>query len=799
MVDVDDYLSHPDKKLSVHINGVVAGVKKRTNSKIAELSAIFHDIGKLNPNFQEKLRTGKSNGYSNHAYLSAYLFLCYCTENHNDLLKQLNNEENWIASIISIIASHHKDLPDFPIILKEKELISLDKFLKTSMFIPASEFLMKFVECNNFNPYNEYKERLLYELPVKICKIAQKHIASETSKVSSLIFFLETQFSFASLIAADKEDASYFTSSSDMERFCSSFNKNLEFFISKFPNDTKLNIIRTQIREEAIINVSSLLNSGKRIFSLTSPTGSGKTVILLSLAGEILKSEGNYRIIYALPFLSITEQVEKICQIIFKDFNNSLARIDSKSENKLFELYQDEVDNNPETINKIVNMQFAEDTFDYPFIITTFVKIFETLLSNKNSTLLKLPNFSKAIFLIDEIQSLPPRLYGFFVAMLDAFCRKFDSYAIISTATMPNFELPSSNTHEPAKIFRDYTVPSELVSLDYFKSKIFNRYTIKFDKSRINIEGLTLSILAENCSVLVILNTIDDSKLLFNLLCEKAQDTVLILINTHFTPSHRKKKIQAAKWFLERNKKGISNKKIILVSTQLIEAGVDIDFPTVYRDIAPMPSIIQSAGRCNRNGIASQKGKVVIFELVRNEKSSASLIYRDKDKVLLSNTIKAMKESDSSEYQLLEIQKEYFNFTQQNLVFGLHQEIDLIEKIKEAAFEQIGKFQLIDKKNYGEEIQYYIPKNNDDRFEKLELLYIDLQSIAYKDYRNKRLKWIEIESLIRKMSDRIVQVRLKVNDVKPITDKDACFNIYKLSTSYDSIRGIDLSNINQII
>lgn len=795
MVDLETYLSHPDKKLSVHINRVVAGVKRRTNSKIAELSAIFHDIGKLNPNFQAKLKTGKSKGYSNHAYLSAYLFLCYCAENQKDLLEQLNNEGIWIASIISIIASHHKDLPDFPIVFKEKERISLSDFLIKPQIIPVSEFLTKLIKHNNFNPYNDHKEELINELPIKLCTLAKRHIASESPNVSALEFFLETQFSFASLITADKGDASCFTSSSDLENFCSSFNKSLNLFISHLKNDTVLNIFRTQIREEARISITMQLNSNKRIFSLTSPTGSGKTMILLTLAGEILKLKGNYRIIYALPFLSITEQVEEICRTIFKDYVNSIARIDSKSENKLFELYQDELDDNPEAINKIVNTQFADDMFDYPFIITTFVKVFETLLSNKNSTLLKLPNFSKAIFLIDEIQSLPPRLYGFFVAMLDAFCRRYDSYAIISTATMPNFELPQNNKHNLIKFFKSYSTPAELVNLDYFKNEIFNRYLINNDKGKIGIEVLVTSILEESDSVLVILNTIDDTKLLFDAILKQNLNTIVILLNTHFTPLHRKKKIQKSKWFLKQKK------NFILISTQLIEAGVDIDFPIVYRDIAPMPSIIQSAGRCNRNGdISPGKGKVVLFELIRNEKSRASLIYQGKDKALLGYSSKAMHESNKSEYQLLELQKKYFQFTQQNLIFGFHQEIDLIQSIKEAAFEQLGKFQLINNNSFGEEIQYYIPRNNnDDKFEQLERLYLDIQSIDYKDFKCKKLKWVEIENLIRKMSERIVQVRLKINDTKPIADKDACFNIYKLSNSYDSIRGIDLSNINQII
>ena len=432
--------------------------------------------------------------------------------------------------------------------------------------------------------------------------------------------------------------------SQDIENFCKSFNSNLECFIDSFKNGSELNRIRTKISEDARLNITNLLNNDYRIFSLTSPTGSGKTMILLSLAGEILKSKGSHRIIYALPFLSITEQVEEICKEVFNNYSDSVIRIDSKSENKLFEEYQKEMDENPEAINKIISAQFADDLFDHPFIITTFVKIFETLLSNKNSTLLKLPNFSNTIFLIDEIQSLPPRLYGFFVALLDEFCRKFNSYAIVSTATMPNFELPQNNSHDLKKFFINFSIPPELVSLEYFNTEVFNRYHLDVNKEKINIDELTSLIINEDSSVLVILNTIEDTKLLFKNLC-KQNLTSKILLNTHFTPVHRRKKIQVAKWFLERNIKGISKRKIILISTQLIEVGVDIDFPIVYRDIAPIPSIIQSAGRGNRNGLMKTKGKIVVFELVRNDRIRASLIYKGMDKDLLNMSIKALKES----------------------------------------------------------------------------------------------------------------------------------------------------------
>ena len=142
--------------------------------------------------------------------------------------------------------------------------------------------------------------------------------------------------------------------------------------------------------------------------------------MLLSLASEIINRTGAKRIIYGLPFLSITEQIETEVLKIFKGQENYIQRIDSKSENSRFESLQQKLDDNPEPeiIEELNLLEFQENTFGYPFVITTFVRFFETLLSNRNSELLKLPNFFNCIFLLDEIQSLPPRLYGFFVAYL---------------------------------------------------------------------------------------------------------------------------------------------------------------------------------------------------------------------------------------------------------------------------------------------------------------------------------------------------------------------------------------------
>lgn len=839
VADLSKLKSHPDKFLisqkngeKGHVDGVIENVKKLTNSKWAELIAIFHDLGKINPNFQDKLEPNKTiKGYSNHSYLSAFSFFCAFAgvkENCEKLNKWIGADlsQNDLIILTVLIAKHHGNLPNFSPedyagaganILSKLDNQNLFKFLNKKVELPINEFAKHYFQTNDF-------QKLL--LDERVQKGYMEGFVYDGDKNSKpLDSFLNAQFAFASLLQADKSDAAKFYNLIDdnydnVHSFCSVYQKQLGEYISKLNQDSTLNQLRTKIRVESIVNIVEGLNKGKRVFDLTSPTGSGKTLMLLSLALEIIKQNGDYRIIYALPFLSITEQVESEVLKIFSEIQNFIQRIDSKSENKRFEALQESLDGNPdeEKIREINLLDFQENAFAFPFVITTFVRFFETLLSNRNSELLKLPNFSKSIFLIDEIQSLPPRLYGFFVAYLTKFCEKFDCYAIVSTATQPNFQLPDKKLSIDSKgkgngrfmkytkdFFPNYEKPYPLLSLNYFKDEIFNRYIINFDKEPIDLRQLKDKIISENKSVLIILNTIDDTKELFKLLEDDFQKNELSLLNTHFTPNHRKKKIEIAKRRLE------TNQLTILISTQLIEAGVDIDFPVLYRDFATVSSIIQSAGRCNRNGKLPELGKVVLFKLMKNGKNRSDLIYRGKDGEILRFTKESFTEKTYQEKNLINVQKEFFNRIKDELNFATHsqsnisEEFHFLQDIQEFQFGKIGKFQLIDAKFYGETIQYFVPDDNEDnKFENL----LNLQSEISEMFRVKkidkdkiRLKKKLIEMHLKKMAGQIVSVRLKNNSYKPLlgNGKDY-FGIFKISlSSYSFEKGVDLKGEDSIL
>lgn len=818
MSDINTLRSHPDKFLLTHVQGVRENTKKLTNSRLAELVAIYHDLGKINPNFQDKLDPDKTvNGYANHSYLSAYSFFCAfcCSKRNMEALKQFLEvdtfSQNDLIALTVSIAKHHGNLPDFSptdyngtgaSILSKDENLALYKFLDQEKDLPVYEFVNHFISIDDF-------QLLLRNYKVQQGYTEQLVFKGENNK-SALDFFLDNQFAFASVIQADKADAGKIGNMigdqlEAIQTFSKCFNPQLDSYLGKLNQNSELNKLRTTIRNHAVHNIHVELNNNERVYELTAPTGSGKTLMLLSLASEIIKKKGAKRIIYGLPFLSITEQVEAEVLKIFEGNEAFIQRIDSKSENRQFEKIQAELDNNP-TEEKILEaniLEFQENTFAYPFIITTFVRFFETLLSNRNAELLKLPNFSNCIFLLDEIQALPPRLYGFFIAYIKKFCTKFNSYAIISTATQPNFELPASNS-DARSFFPDYEMPVPLLPLSYFDNNLFNRYEIEFEKEPIDIDTLKDSILSENQSVLIILNTIDDTNELFKRLQDTLETNELLLLNTHFTPQHRKLKIYLAKRRLRQNK------RIVVVSTQLIEAGVDIDFPVLYRDFATVASIVQSAGRCNRNGKLDSLGRVKLFKLQNKGKIRSDIIYQGKDKEILRFTKESFTEKQYQEKDLLSIQKEFFNRIKSELNFaqhsqnGINPDLYFIKDIKECQFDRIGKFQLIDKQLFGEEIQYFVPRNNNDRrFENLLELHDELIQLIKKNACTNliRSKKKEIEFKLKKMSNQIIQIHLNRNQIKPLQASEMnYFSLLKIDRNFYSFNyGIDLQGAEFII
>jgi len=816
------------------MEGVLEGVRRRTDSPIAEIAALFHDLGKLNPNFQPKVKpnfqpkldNSTMSGYSHHAYLSAHVFLCFCKTNPQVLSQHLGlSKPAHLFSVLTQIAHHHGNLSNMTTILSEGERERLKDFLVSEPLLPVSEYLQQWLLHSHFDALDTKFSKVVDEF----WRMKDKYLATVTDKLD---FFLDTQFGFACLIESDKRDAGdnkWFQRDEQLAWAGTHFTPALNKTLNELSGNSPLNLARTAIRKEALSNLRTALMQGNRTFELTAPTGSGKTFAMIAIADAIRQyaanavkpNDADYSVVYALPFLTITEQVEGVCRDnIFAENPSFVTRLDSRAQDAELEALLAATEEIPDKSKELLQRSFSRDTWDSAFIITTFVQLFETLLSNRGATLLRLPNFAKCIFLLDEIQTLPPRLYVFFTAYLQTFCAKYDCYAILSTATMPVLEFPDTLTkakENPRLLFPDYVPPVQLLDhAKYYSLPVFDRYVItRIDEDipNFSLDNLAVTIRRRDASCLIILNTIEDTRRLYEQLCNTKQCEDVVLLNTHFTLDDRRAKIAHCKQRLD------SGAKIILISTQLIEAGVDIDFPTVYRDMCPLPSLIQSAGRCNRNG-KLVKGSVFFFELHgENNKTRAELVYRDRaDRWILEFSRKQIR-GTITESGLLQVQTAYFQHINDNLAIGDHplmangerKEDNLICRINEAAFEVVGSFRLIDEDAFGEEFRYYVSSGDDDlawddlkaRRREFAIAIADAQKaeipLSFAD--SKRYQ-IAIEAQFRQMSSRVVQVRVRGKaeplpvETKRNGETEILYGLRKLlapERDYSSHTGIDLN------
>lgn len=807
--------SHPGKPLEVHIKGVLKKSKKNCNFPVTEVAVLFHDLGKINPNFQQKIQGQKVKGYSNHSYLSVLIFYNFILHNQKCVEKLLKVNDKaelkiCIWQLLAIIAHHHGNLPNFKNLLNSMETNTAGTFIDERE-IEASSFIENKIEIRH------QRFSLSYD-PKKINFLSRFDDTLDASlwQTNALSNFMDTQFAFASLIEADKRDAGKnedYILDKKIEQATTNLIKQLHqkfILIDKNAVTTPLNLLRTAIRNEAINGIRAGLAKGARVFSLPAPTGAGKTFTLLAVVKEILLVDNKLGIIYALPFLSITDQVQQIVE----ELGIECLPISSKSQNKQLEDAQQQYEANPTQVNleQLTKLSFSEATFDHPFVLTTFVLFFETLVSNKNSTLLKLPNFCNRIFLIDEVQALPPRLYIFFTAWLEAFCKSHNSFAILSTGTMPKFSLPDKTyTSEqmlinPALVFKNYSGNSvyEIINpKKYFNQDVFNRYRINWlGADTFSYEELIEHILNQKQSCLIILNTIADTKELFSELKEEFAN--VILLNTHFTAQDRINKIDTIKNYLKKSE------QIIVISTQLIEAGVDVDFPIVYRDLCPLPSLIQSAGRCNRNK-NYKFGQVYLFQLInKQQKKSSKLIYK-KEAAQFLKFCKEEISDETFEKDLFDIQSRFFDKIKDDLTigefvydtdkFGNEKCRNFLRCINKAEFEAMGSFKLILEEKFGEEYQYFIPEdNNDVRYE--ELIAI-MQKIANAtDFNEKSFYKIKMDNGLKDISKRLITARIKKEETAPaFSNSEQYFGIRVLAdlSKYSPITGLELGSENCLL
>jgi CRISPR-associated endonuclease/helicase Cas3 len=340
-------------------------------------------------------------------------------------------------------------------------------------------------------------------------------------------------------------------------------------------------------------------------FSMTVPTGGGKTRSAMAFALAHAQQHQLRRVIVAIPYTSIIEQNASV----YRDILGSDSVLEHHSSRR--DLSTDEsTDNNEEysaNLEQIERWQrLAADNWDAPIIVTTNVQLLESLFAARNSQLRKLHNIPQSVIIFDEVQTLPPKLLAPTFDVLRSLVCDFGCSIVFCTATQPAFStrtLPTSTKLQPIEDIREIIDdPSQ-----HFKALCRTNIHLPSPKTpKLSFEDLAEQI-ANQPRSLTILNTVKDTHTLLEHI--KHLDGCFHL-SSRLCPLHRSLILQIVHELL-RN----TQEECRLISTQVVEAGVDIDFPTVFRVMGPLDSLVQAAGRCNREA-RLEYGDVHIFELL---------------------------------------------------------------------------------------------------------------------------------------------------------------------------------------
>lgn len=357
--------------------------------------------------------------------------------------------------------------------------------------------------------------------------------------------------------------------------------------------DSPVNRVRREVHNACLRAASRQ----RGVFRLTVPTGGGKTRSALAFAIRHGIEHDLRRIIVAVPFTTITEQTAHVYRSIFENGYSDTDPIVLEHHSAATEGFgkaQDEEDN---FTPGAVWQRLAADNWDAPVVVTTTVQLFESLFSNRRSKTRKLHNLAGSVIILDEAQALPPGLLSPILDVLDQLTQNYGASVVLSTATQPAFECIGE--------FRD--VPAcEIVSESDYR-RHFNelrRVDFQWRTDALHEWSEIAGWMRGERSALAVVNT----KCHAMELLDELDDPYALHLSTRLCGAHRRDVIQEIKKRLE------SGEPCRVVSTQVVEAGVDLDFATVFRAEAPLDAIIQAAGRCNREGRLEGRGRVVVFK-----------------------------------------------------------------------------------------------------------------------------------------------------------------------------------------
>ena len=586
----ENWYSHPLQK---HLQKVAQLAKRfagRYGSLFAEYAGLLHDLGKFQEAFQKYIRNAsgfeKENAHLEDVESTKLRKIPHSTAGAKYAVEHLNPFFGHLLAYL--IAGHHAGLADWydkgslksRLQQADDELVaSLSGLVESSLsedFFPLSDDDLK---RDFFAFWKEWAK--LEELHIWLRFLFSCLVDAD---------FLDTEAFMNGYADADTAQAAglrpKFPGLDELHRRYEQYMAQLH---EKSDKDSFLNQERYAILQQSF----SAAETDRTLFSLTVPTGGGKTLASLGFALKHALKFDKKRIIYAIPFTSIIEQNANV-------FRKAL------SDDVVLEHHSNlEVREDKET----AKTRLATENWDAPLIVTTNVQLFESLFAAKTSRCRKIHNIADSVVILDEAQQLPRDFQKPITDMMRVLARDYGVTFVLCTATQP--ELGKNIDAFGRTILEGLPDVREIVADKIALSEKLRRVRIKMPPPNVETQSwqeIADEIAARPC-VLAVVNTRKHAQKLFAAL---PSDGIKLHLSANMCATHRSEVIALVRRYLALYRAGSLHKPLWLVSTQLIEAGVDLDFPCVYRAIAGLDSIAQAAGRCNREGKLSF-GEVVVF------------------------------------------------------------------------------------------------------------------------------------------------------------------------------------------
>lgn len=555
------------------------------------LAGLLHDFGKFSDDFQTYIREAVANpekppkrGSVDHSTAGGLLLM---QRYHPSGLTSIILE-----MIANVIYSHHGQLLDFLDIEGKSPFIERTQ----KQAIPLSQLQQRFFE--------EVMSEAEFEAYVTLASNQYQHFLKTHFKkpnTEEILYKLSpflTMMIFSSLIDADRTNSRQFDENEqpthqDLHTTTATFEKHLQTLEQKL-RDLQLNALPneiTKLRQQMSDNCFDKATRPQGIYTLSIPTGGGKTLASLRFALKHATEHQLQRIIYVIPFTTIIEQNAAVVR--------ELLETDELLEHHSNVIEETREPKNYEELELLRKLNHAKDNWDASIVFTTMVQFLNSVYSGKSRNLRRFHNLSNSVIIFDEVQSLPINCVSLFNEAIQFLTKYANCTVLLCTATQPALEYVEHNI----------TVNEEIIDNLPKIEQAFKRTQILYMNEREQwttdeLADFVEEKLVDVTSVLIITNNKKTTKALYEKL--QHQDNVFHL-STSMCPAHRKQKLR------DMNSKLKSGEQVICVSTQLIEAGVDVSFQCVMRSLAGMDSIAQAAGRCNRNGEVKAR-EVYVFK-----------------------------------------------------------------------------------------------------------------------------------------------------------------------------------------